>query len=269
MADEHKDGEWYYVKNWWKYQHYRKRRPPWIKLYRGTQTDPAFQSLSEIDQWRLVRLWLDASEIEGRLPRDPAYIGRRLRLYHLQSSVNLLARLESIGLISQQDIRGDKGRFVSERAPQRQRQRQSTETEKNKNKNVPAEKAPAPPGSGLKLATEYAHKSFQKNYRSKPSWGPGAYKAIAALFGRMPDLTSEEFSRRWDNFMGSDDKFIADQGGSLMFFCSKFDSFLKGPIGGSHDDGRRKRTIEGVSRFLENSGALAGDLRRDDRTRDQ
>ena len=58
-------------------------------------------------------MWLVASDMDGRLPRDPTYIGERLGLYHAQSAVNLLAKLESKGLISQQDIRGDSRQSAS------------------------------------------------------------------------------------------------------------------------------------------------------------
>jgi hypothetical protein len=120
--------QWYYIRNWWKYQHYHDRNAPWIKLHRSTETDPDFQKLAEIDQWRLARLWLVASDMEGRLPRDPAYIAARLRLYHRQSSVDLLARLLGSGLISERDVRGDR----RESASPRQRQRQSNQRERQK-----------------------------------------------------------------------------------------------------------------------------------------
>ena len=98
--------KWYYVKNWYRFQHYKDRRPPWIKLHRSIETDPAFQSLSEADQWRLVKLWLLASDMDGRFPNDVAYVRARLRLDHLTHTAMLLARLEATGLISQEDIRG-------------------------------------------------------------------------------------------------------------------------------------------------------------------
>jgi len=98
--------EYYYVRNWWKFQHYHNRRPPWIKLHRTIETDPAFQSLSEIDQYRLIKLWLCASDLDGRLPRRQGYVRATLGLGNLYQESSLLARLESSGLISKEDIRG-------------------------------------------------------------------------------------------------------------------------------------------------------------------
>jgi hypothetical protein len=98
--------EWYFVKNWWKHQDYRFTHPPWIKLWVDVDNDPEFISLSELNQWRLVKLWVYASEMEGRLPRDSTKIGRRLGLYHSSSCSELISIFISKGFISQQDVRG-------------------------------------------------------------------------------------------------------------------------------------------------------------------
>ena len=50
------------VKNWSQFQHYSKRRPPWIKLYGSLLDDDVFLGLSELEQWQLVRIWMFASK---------------------------------------------------------------------------------------------------------------------------------------------------------------------------------------------------------------
>jgi hypothetical protein len=40
----------------------------------------------------------------------------------------------------------------------------------------------------------------------------------------------EELERRWLNYLGSTEPFTAKQGDSLAYFCSKFDTFIDGPI---------------------------------------
>lgn len=56
------------VKNWRKHQHYRDRRPPWIKVLRelidGDEGREFREELSEVEQWQLVRIWLYASGSE-------------------------------------------------------------------------------------------------------------------------------------------------------------------------------------------------------------
>lgn len=67
------------VKNWGKFQHFKDRRPPWIKLYRDILDDMDWHSLSGEDAKMLVMLWLIASENEGGLP-DAKTIAFRFRV---------------------------------------------------------------------------------------------------------------------------------------------------------------------------------------------
>lgn len=81
------------VRNWDKFQHYKARRPPWIKLHRGLLEDRAFLSLPLSAQALAPRLWLIASETEdGSLPDDPADLAFRLRCSEAEavSAVNAL-----------------------------------------------------------------------------------------------------------------------------------------------------------------------------------
>lgn len=66
------DARYLRVKNLDRFQHYSKRRPPWIKLYRtlitgedGQLSD--FLRLTEPEQWQLVRIWLLASQCDDGL----------------------------------------------------------------------------------------------------------------------------------------------------------------------------------------------------------
>lgn len=70
------------IKNWHKFQHFKNRRPPWIKLYRDLLDDPDWHQLDDRSARILIMLWLLASEDKtqkGRLPK-PNKIAFRLRL---------------------------------------------------------------------------------------------------------------------------------------------------------------------------------------------
>ena len=58
------------IKNWRKFQHYKRRNPPWIRLYHDLLRDPEWFELSDGASRLLVNLWLIASEdgINGELP---------------------------------------------------------------------------------------------------------------------------------------------------------------------------------------------------------
>lgn len=56
-------------KNWASFQHYKDRRPPWIKLHRELIDNADFHALSGTDAKYLVLLWIVASDNEnGDLP---------------------------------------------------------------------------------------------------------------------------------------------------------------------------------------------------------
>jgi len=56
------------IKNWTKFQHYKHRDPPWIKLHRGLLNDPEWFALSGDASKLLANCWLLASENNGELP---------------------------------------------------------------------------------------------------------------------------------------------------------------------------------------------------------
>ena len=70
------------IKGWSKFQHFKDRRPPWIKLYRDILEDPDWHDLDGDTAKILVALWLIGSEDEdqeGNLP-DTRRLAFRLRV---------------------------------------------------------------------------------------------------------------------------------------------------------------------------------------------
>ena len=97
--------ERFQVKNWRRFQHFKNRRPPWVKLYRDLLDDVEFHALTGDQVKVLVMLWLLASEdesTEGYLP-DIKTITFRLRL---ESEEKTLSILQSLGeFLYQPDIK--------------------------------------------------------------------------------------------------------------------------------------------------------------------
>ena len=58
----------YKIKNWNKFQHFKDRRPPWVKLYRDLLDDLDWFELDPVSSKNLINLWLIASEYDGYLP---------------------------------------------------------------------------------------------------------------------------------------------------------------------------------------------------------
>jgi len=58
------------IRNWGQFQHYKNRRPPWIRLYRDLLDDPDFNELDGELVKTLVKLWLAVSDfsVDGTFP---------------------------------------------------------------------------------------------------------------------------------------------------------------------------------------------------------
>lgn len=67
------------IRNWKSFQHYKFRKPPWIKLYRELLDDKQWHEVSGDTAKHLIMLWLIASEADGYLP-DSSTLAFRLRI---------------------------------------------------------------------------------------------------------------------------------------------------------------------------------------------
>jgi uncharacterized phage protein (TIGR02220 family) len=75
------------IKNWKKHQHYKGRRPPWIKLHAALLDDYEFECLQDDSKLHLIAIWLLASRsrdyhLDGDplLPEDEPYLTKKAGL---------------------------------------------------------------------------------------------------------------------------------------------------------------------------------------------
>lgn len=66
------------VKNWDKFQHYKDRSPPWIKVHRELLDDYEFTRLQDASKLHLILIWVLASQLDNRIPNDPAWIAKKI-----------------------------------------------------------------------------------------------------------------------------------------------------------------------------------------------
>ena len=70
--------DYFAVKNYEKFQHYKDRSPPWIKLYNDLLDNYEFACLQDASKLHLILIWLLASRHDNRLPWDETWIGSRI-----------------------------------------------------------------------------------------------------------------------------------------------------------------------------------------------
>lgn len=118
------------IKNWTKHQHFKDRKPPWIKLYRDILDDMDWHELDAKSAKVLVMLWLIASENDGELPPVKT-LAFRLRM----SEKDVISSCDSLSNWLVQDDIG----VISERyqADSAETEREA-ETKKERDKEIQA-----------------------------------------------------------------------------------------------------------------------------------
>lgn len=146
------------IKNFEKYQHFKKANPPWIKLYRSMFTDLEFMRLSISCKYLYIGLVILASEGSNRVPNDLHFISHRLSIN--SSEINLKPLYKAGFLIASEST------IYRETISQR-RDREETETEERERESiVPAAPVLLPRKRVLKPETEWPE-GFQSNDKHK------------------------------------------------------------------------------------------------------
>lgn len=89
------------VKNFERFQHYKDRSPPWIKLYNELLDDYEFGLLPDATKMHLIAIWLLASRSENKIPFDPKWVAGRI---NANDPVNLDILLERGFILLDQEL---------------------------------------------------------------------------------------------------------------------------------------------------------------------
>lgn len=76
------NSEYFEIKNFSKYQHYKNRNPPWVKLYYDLLDDDAFIELSPEHRAYYMMLLLLGSRDLNHIKHDPKTLQKKMRLDH-------------------------------------------------------------------------------------------------------------------------------------------------------------------------------------------
>ena len=117
------------IKNWDRFQHFKDRKPIWIKLYRDLLDDLNWHELDPKSAKALVMIWLIASEELGKLPEIKT-LAFRLRMSEKETK-EVVTRLSS--WLEQDDINAISDGYQVD-MPEKRRE----ETEKEKEKEIEA-----------------------------------------------------------------------------------------------------------------------------------
>ena len=131
------------IKNWSKFQHFKDRKPPWIKLYRDILDDLDWHDLDPLAAKCLVMIWVIASEDDGRIP-DIRKLAFRLRVPENQMK-SIVSKLSH--WLEQDDINMISERYQDD-LPETETETE-TELEKEKEKEIEIEAKQSSRGTRL------------------------------------------------------------------------------------------------------------------------
>jgi hypothetical protein len=108
-----------------RFQHYKTRRPPWVKLYRRILEDPDWESLSDGAFRLAIALLLLASELENRIPYRLSWIKKRAGIATRKSTIRaLLDEVKSAGFVEVVDDSEDQRKHSA--TPEKETDRNTT-----------------------------------------------------------------------------------------------------------------------------------------------
>jgi len=85
--------QWIEIVKWDDYQHYKNRRPIWIKLYTDLLDNDDYLALSPGERNLLTELWMLYAVTGARVPLDTRSLSRRLQ--HRTTSQQLRSLVEA------------------------------------------------------------------------------------------------------------------------------------------------------------------------------
>lgn len=117
------------IRNWEKFQHYKDRSPPWIKLHRSILRDYEFSRLSDASKLLAFCLMPIAAEQNNRIPCDVEWLKRETGI---KGKIQL-EPLQAIGFIDVEHNASDSllGR-KQDAMPETEKRRDREETEKRR-----------------------------------------------------------------------------------------------------------------------------------------
>ena len=160
------------------------------------------------------------------LVTDGEHVGARLNAM-ASESWNLLV-FEKNGLSPKQCVKLNVEQRVEHHVQQGTPQNRIKNRELRKENKNPAATPPVDPR--FDLLHDFAYESFRAKHGVAPHWNGRDRKLLQEFLRNNREVTTDEFKRRWANFLTSTQKFFQEQGDSLGFFCSRFDSFIDGPL---------------------------------------
>ena len=232
--------QYFKVRNFEKFQHYKDRNPSWIKLYSNLLNDMNFASMTDSQQINLVKIWLLASQNKNRLIFDSHTIGKQLGA---NSRISLQYFVDNEWL----EIIGVTPKNASKMvAPNKDKQYKQDTKEKHlkkpavkKAKSPP--KKPEPTNPDIKIAIDHFHDEYLLVYKVKPE----ILGAHAKIFqNQLKKRSIDDLKILIWLYLRDDDPFLTGRCHPIALFTTRIDVLMVQLAQKKKGAEKLKKTIE-------------------------
>jgi hypothetical protein len=202
------------LRNWSKYQHYKDRNPPWVKLYTAWPDDYEWSCWSDASKLLAVCIVMLAGRVQNRIPLDPVWIQQRCGLKKTPD----LSELFAVGFIQEiQEVQSPEQNASNVLAGCKQdasetlalARSRETETDRGREGGAIAPRLPDSPSAktqadaelppGLDPAAWSRWTDYRKQIRKalKPVSIPAAQRELAAFGADQAAVVEQSIANGW------------------------------------------------------------------------
>lgn len=176
------------VRNFEKFQHYKDRNPPWIRLYNSVLDDYEFGLLTDASKAHVLAIWLLASRYDNKIPYDAEWVARRI---NATDHVALDELAERGFIVIDQGCSETLAERKQDAKPEERRVEERREDKIDRRDDAPKPKA-----------------ELKKGTRLPDNWTLSLADAAYAKLKGVPDsqlqIEAEKFRNHWTNKTGKD-----------------------------------------------------------------
>jgi len=184
------------IRNWERYQHYRDRNPPWVKLHFSLLSSADWVTLADSDRVLLIASMLLASKNNGEVPEDPEYIQRVAYLAKKPNFGNLI-RCGFLTSDSASNMLADASKTLAVARPETE-----TETETEESQSRGESEGTPPPSDFDRFWQAYPRKVGKGAAAAAWKKAKPSRETVDAI---LEAVEQQKHSRQW---LDSDGRFI-------------------------------------------------------------
>jgi len=222
------------IKGWEKYQHYKDRNPPWIKLHQELLTSLTWALADDASRVLAIALMMIAAKTGNKTPANPDYVKRVAYLHSLPDFTQLI-QLEFIEIIDENgdlvvtglSALADASKMQAFARPETETE---TETEHKQRKKKPSPQKPAevlPQDSWHQRIQAMVKTAWSEHNGGTPCpWGVEDGAQLKLMRSKSPGWSDSQYAQCLSNMYATE----GFPRSKLPFeFLPRLCSFLSGP----------------------------------------